>query len=95
MGDIEKNLGVGLETIKADRTIEIPLRDALYLHKVLGEFVAFFHQPDNWRTIEDVQQFIGNKDEGALHVLWEAYYQRTANVWPADIEKAFNDGALG
>ncbi len=95
MGDVEKNVDVGLDTIEADRKIEIPLRDALYLHKVLGEFVVFFHQPENWRTNEDVQQFIGDKDRGALHVLWEAYYRRTEGLWPADIVEKFNDGELG
>lgn len=95
MGDLEKHVRIGLDAIEASRKIEMPLRDALYLHKVLGEFVAFFHQPDNWRTIEDVQQFIGDKDQGALHVLWEAYYRRTEGLWPADIKEAFNDGELG
>ncbi len=94
MGIAERNVEHGLEMIEPGRTVEIPLRDALFAYKVIGEFVRFFHQPLHWNKLEDVQAFIGDRDEGALHVLWEAYYQRLRDVWPPDVEKAFDDGAI-
>ena len=94
MSDIEKNVEFGLASIDTKRTIELPLKDALYAYKVLGELIAFFHQPGHWQSIEDVQRFMGDRHNGALHVLWEAYYCRLHDVWPADIQQAFDDGRL-
>jgi len=94
MREVEKEVEFGLEHFANERTVEIPLRDALYAFKALGEFIAFFHQPDHWKSLADVEQFIGNKDAGALHVLWEAYYRRLRDVWPDDVQKAFDDGLL-
>ena len=94
MSDVEKNVEFGLDNIDPERTIEVPLRDALYAFKVLGEFIAFFHQPDNWRSIDEVRRFIGDREEGALHVLWEAHYARLRDVWPAVIQRSFDNGAL-
>ena len=94
MSDAEKNVEFGLDSIDPARKVEMSLRDALYAFKVLGEFISFFHEPNNWKSIEDVERFIGNKDEGALHALWEAHYGRLRDIWPADIQKAFDDGVL-
>jgi hypothetical protein len=94
MAIAEQNVEHGLESVDPTRKVELPLRDALYAFKVLGEFVRFFHQPAHWRTLEEVERFIGNKDEGALHVLWEAYYRRLRDVWPPDIEEAFDEGTI-
>lgn len=94
MRDVEEDVEFGLDAIDGERTIEIPLRDALYAYKVLSELIAFFHQPDNWKSIEDVERFIGDKDKGALHVLWEAHYARLRNVWPDDVQQAFDEGKL-
>ena len=51
MSDIEKNVEFGLASIDTKRTIELPLKDALYAYKVLGELIAFFHQPAHWQSI--------------------------------------------
>lgn len=94
MADIEREVEFGLEQFAADRKVELPLRDALYAYKVIGEFIAFFHEPDKHATIADVSKFLGSKSKGALHVLWEAYYHRLRDVWPPDVQKAFDDGSL-
>jgi hypothetical protein len=94
MAVAERNVEHGLDSVGAERKVELSLRDALYAFKVLGEFVRFFHQPDHWRTLADVERFIGNKNEGGLHVLCEAYYGRLRDVWPPDIEKAFDEGTI-
>jgi hypothetical protein len=33
----------GLDTVPADRTVAVSLRDLLFVHPTLGEFVRFFH----------------------------------------------------
>jgi hypothetical protein len=94
MEQVEKDVEFGLEHFANERVVEIPLRDALYAFKAIGEFIAFFHQPDHRKSLADVERFIGSKDAGALHVLWEAYYKRLRDVWPDDVQKAFDDGRL-
>lgn len=94
MGKIEREVEFGLASFANERTVEIPLRDALYAYKAIGEFIAFFHQPDNWKSLADVERFIGTKDHGGLHVLWQAYYKGLRDVWPDDVQKAFDDGVL-
>ncbi len=51
MSSVERDVEFGLDTIDSRRTVEIPLRDALYLYKTVGAFVDFFHQPDNWACL--------------------------------------------
>lgn len=94
MGKVEHEVEFGLERFSSDRKVELPLRDALYAFKVIGEFISFFHQPDHWKSLQDVERFIGNKDEGGFHVLSEAYYKRLRDVWPDDVQAAFDEGLL-
>jgi hypothetical protein len=95
MGDIEREAEFGLEQFAPDRKVELPLRDALYAYKAIGEFIRFFHDPDHYASIEEVNRFLGDRRSGGLHVLWEAYYERLRDVWPPDVQKAFDDGLLG
>ena len=94
MGDVEREVEFGLDQFGLERKVELPLRDLLYAYKAIGEFIRFFHDPDHFTTLADVERFLGNPQEGGLHVLWEAYYQRLRKVWPADVQKAFDDGTL-
>src|SRR5438105_12892433 len=94
MMKIEDEVEFGLDAVDPNRSIEIPLRDALYAYKVIGEFISFFHQPLHWESLEQVRQFIGNVEEGALHVAREAYYRRLRNAWPNDIKVAFGEGTF-
>jgi hypothetical protein len=88
MKPIEETVGFGLDRFGPYRTIEIPLRDALYAFKAIGEFIAFFHQPQHYPDLQSVEKFIGDVDAGGLHVLWEAYYMRLRDVWPPDVSAA-------
>lgn len=92
--DVESQVEYGLDKIDPDRKIEINLKDFLYLHGVIGEFVRFFHQPLHFETFEDVDRFIGNNNSGALHLLWECYYRKFEyqDVFPDDIVKMIDDG---
>lgn len=92
MENVESEVEFGLDGIDADRKVEMPLRDALYAYKAIGVFIQFFHQPSHWTRLEDVERFIGTVEEGGLHVLAEAYYQRLRDVWPPDILDAFDAG---
>lgn len=66
MGKIEKDVEFGLERFTNDRKVEIPLRDALYAYKVIGEFISFFHQPDHYGSLSDVQRFLATSTKVAF-----------------------------
>ncbi|MGN6829974.1 hypothetical protein [Paucibacter sp. M5-1] len=77
---IEERVEYGIEAIPEDQMVTVSLRDLKYVHALLGEFVSFFHQSAHTETLDQVRSFVGNKDAGALHVLWEAYYQRMSRM---------------
>jgi hypothetical protein len=68
----------------------MPPNTTLNAFQTFRELVRFFHPPLHWQSLEDVSRFIGNKDSGALHLIWENYYRRLGDSLPADIEAAFD-----
>lgn len=94
MSTPEANVEAGLDRIDRERTVEMPLVDALYVFNTLGELIRFFHQPEHWKTLEDVQRFVGDRDSGGLRILFEAYYTRMRHVWPDDVHEMFDEGAF-
>lgn len=94
MTTIEQRVEYGLDQIDPARTVTIPLRDALYAYQAVGEFIAFFHQPSHYSELEDVEQFLGTREAGGLHVLSEVYYHHFRDIWPRDIVSRFDDGDL-
>lgn len=51
----------GLDTVPADRTVAVSLRDLLFIHQTLGEFVRFFHQPMHYPNLAAVDRFLGSR----------------------------------
>ena len=82
---IEEQVEYGLDTVAEERTVEVPLRDLLYVYQTLGELVRFFHQPLHYPDLEAVQRFLGEREVGALHLLEECYYHKLYDAWPKDI----------
>ncbi|MGI8669402.1 MAG: hypothetical protein ACR2J3_06060 [Aridibacter sp.] len=85
--DIESQVEYGLEKIDPNRKIEVSLKDFLYLHNVIYEFIRFFHQPLHFQSQEDIEKFLGNKDAGAFHLLREVAYKKFyyLDILPKDI----------
>ena len=73
--------------------VEVSLRDLMFLHQTLAEFMCFFHQPMHYPNLKAVEQFLGTIDSGeAFGVLHEAIYKRFSKMLPDDIREAFDDG---
>jgi hypothetical protein len=89
---IEEQIEYGLETIESDRKIELILKDLMYVHQTIGEFIRFFHQPLHYQKVDDVKRFLGSFDKGALSALHRCYYSVLRDYIPEDIEKAFEKG---
>lgn len=89
----QQRVEYGLDTIPADRMVSVPLRDLMYVHQTLTEFVQFFHQRMHYPDLEAVREFLGTRGSGgAIDVLFEAQYERIRGMIPPDIDEAFAEG---
>jgi len=91
---IEEQIEFGLDSVDVDRTVEVPLRDLLYIHQTLGEYIRFFHNPSHYPNLEAVKKFLGNRNTGALKPLFDCYYNKLRDVIPEDIAEQYDSGAL-
>jgi hypothetical protein len=91
---LEERVEYGLDEVDPDTSVEVPLRDLLYVYKTLGQMVRFFQNPGHFPSLKAVSDFIGDGDDGALRILFESYYEKLGDVWPDDIQSALQDGML-
>ncbi len=91
---VEEQVEFAAGQIAPDRKVEVNLRDLMYVFQTIGELNRFFHQPLHYPNIEAVHKFLGNKDTGAFHLIWECYYKKFRDVWPADVAEALGEGSL-
>ena len=85
----------GLANASEARTVQVPLRDLLFVNQVLGELVRFFHQPAHYPNLTAVENFLGTQGVGgAYEVMAEAYYTRLRAMLPPDIESLAAEGAF-
>jgi hypothetical protein len=89
---LEEQVEFGLEAVSTDRRVEILVRDLLYVCASLEEFLRFFHQPENFPTLESVKEFLGQGDKGALKVLIHAYYDLLRPRLPEDVRRDLDRG---
>ena len=91
---VEEQVEYGLDTVAEERIVEMPLRDLLYVYQTLGELIRFFHQPLHFPDLEAVKRFLGDRNNGAFHLLSECYYEKLYGVWPKDIDEAIREGGF-
>ena len=90
---VKEQVEFGLDTITPDRMVSVRLRDLMYVHQTLSEYVRFFHQPQHYPELAAVERFLGTSDgDGAMGVLWEAFYRKLHDMLPPEIHQAFSDG---
>jgi hypothetical protein len=91
--DVESQVEYGLEKIDPNRKIEVSLKDFVFMHNTIAEFVRFFHQPTHYETLEDIEKFLGDKDKGGFHLLCEILYKKFEyrKVLPKDIREMIDN----
>jgi len=87
----EEQVLYGLEHIDSKRRVELSLRDAVYLHQLLGEIHHFFEQPRHYSELEDIHQFVGDAEHGALKLLTTGY-KSLQDIIPPDIHQELAEG---
>ncbi len=68
---------------------EIYFTSTLRLVSACRSFISL-EPPD----IESVRTFLSDRDQGALQLLWDAYYSKLHAVWPSDVQSALDAGEL-
>jgi hypothetical protein len=91
---VEEQVEYGLDGIDPSRTVQVSLRDLVFVYKTIGELQRFFHQPLHYPSLVQVQRFVGNRDRGAYHLIAECYYQKLRDVFPPDIAAALAEDRL-
>jgi hypothetical protein len=85
----------GLESVPKEQTVEVSLRDLLYVHQTLAEFNRFFHQPDHFQTIQAVNAFLGSRGSGgAYEALHQAYYSKFHGMLPPRVHDMLSEGVF-
>ncbi len=93
MKSIDKQIALKLKSVKNKRGLTIISRSELmYLHQTIEELISFFHQPNNYKSIDSLKRFMGNKNGGMYKCLVELYYHVLANRMPADLMKRIRNG---
>ncbi len=89
--EINKQIEFGLETIDPDRKVEIKLKDLIYIYKTFEEFNRFFHQPMHYSTMQDINIYLGDKDNGAYSIISKMYYDILSKYVPKEIIDKWGD----
>ena len=90
----ENRVNFGLDKIDKNRTVEVNLRDLIFAFKTFEELIRFFHQPRHYQTLKNVEEFIGNKNEGTYRLIHQNYYENLQKFIPNDIMNLIEDGEL-
>ena len=93
---IKELVEYGLDEVSSDQTIEVNLRDFMYVYRVLEEYMRFFHNPDHYPAIVDVKEFLGTiSSAGGFEVLDTAVYKKMYKVeLPEEVRKLIDDSIL-
>ena len=86
---IEEQVNYGLDSIDPDEEVTIKTRDLMEIFQVFGELNRFFHQPMHYEQLSDVTEFLGDRDNGAYHLIHKMYYKLIPKYIPKHIEDKF------
>jgi hypothetical protein len=90
---VRERVEFGLDTISEDRTVEVSLRDLLFIHQALSELNQFFHQRMHYPDLAAVHEFLGTLGSGGgYEVLSEALYGKLGDMLRDDLNDLFDEG---
>lgn len=88
----EEQVNFGLDKIGENRTVEISLKDLIFVYKTFGELNQFFHQPLHFQKIEDLNEYMGDVNSGAYKLIHQNYYNTIQKYIPNETMKLIEDG---
>jgi hypothetical protein len=91
--NLEEIATYGFEAIDPKETIEVNLKDLMYVFSTLQEYQRFFHQPSHYKNIEDIEKFLGSvQDKAGYKMLHTAIHEKIRNMLPEHIENKYDEG---
>ncbi len=91
--EVNEQINFGIDSIDPQTKIEINLKDFMLIYKTFEEFNRFFHQPEHFKTIEDIKVYLGDKNFGAYSVIHDIYYNILDKYIPKEIEDNIREGS--
>ena len=90
---VEEQIEHGLDSIDQKRTVEVGLRDLIYVFETLQELNRFFRQPVHYIEAADIETYLGNlQDGGAFRAIRNCIYEKMREMIPPDIDEIYSDG---
>lgn len=80
-----------LESVPAERTVEVSLRSIMFVFKLFEQLNSFFHQPLHYPDLESVRRFFAGPD-GAYQLTREALEEHIRPALPRDILESLDAG---
>lgn len=81
-----KQIEEKLASVSEKDTIEINLKQLLFVYKAIEEWRDYFHSDTHYPTLEEVKKYVGTKDQGMYSVLNHIYLKIFDNVFSKDME---------
>jgi hypothetical protein len=91
--NLEEIATFGFESIDPNETVEVNLKDLMYVFSALQEFQRFFHQPLHFQSLEDVEDFLGSvNDHAGFKLLHTSIHEKMSNMLPEHINQKYGEG---
>ncbi|WP_210404897.1 hypothetical protein [Hahella sp. CCB-MM4] len=91
--NLEEIATYGFESIDPDETVEVNLKDLMYVFSTLQEYQRFLHQPLHYKTLEDVHRFLGSVSGNAgFKLLHTSIHEKIQSMMPEHINDKFDNG---
>ena len=83
----------GFEAIDPKETVEVNLKDLMYVFSTLQEYQRFFHQPLHYQSLADVEKFMGSvKDKAGYKLLHTSIHEKMRDMLPTHIDDKYDEG---
>ena len=83
----------GFEVIDPEETVDVNLKDLMYVFSTLQEYQRFFQQPLHYQNMEDIEKFLGSVDSAAgFKLLHTAIHKKMRNMLPKHIDDKYGEG---
>lgn len=80
-----------LSSISTDESIEVNLKDLLFIYMSIEEFRKYLHNEDHYPSLDTIKAYIGNRTTGMYSVLDHIYINIFGVMLPKEIEKRLDD----
>jgi len=93
--NIEDIATYGFDKIDPQETVEVNLKDLMYVYSTLQEYQRFFHQPIHYKNMKDIKTFLGStSDNAGYKLLHTSIHEKMNHMLPKHIDEKYDEGVL-